>query len=582
MTRPERMRIRCEDGTLQTLSSGVTAFDTYTNVGHGGATLILGLGPDPAVAVTLTGGTASEAGAETGIRPSAGTGIRPVPDVLYMECPEFTLQMPRSWHTALPPHWRRLAPTDLASALGGTTAKAPAGGPDRTGERDGVGRIIVYRQNLRLFPSFWGPLLGRVMASRLAPARHEAASDTVVLPGTESSLLLPELMTAFSEEGFAPLRMAPSDMARELPRLLADERPALFLSVNLQGLDAAGERFHLLQACGVPVAIWCVDNPWHLLSALRTPWWREAHLCVTDASFIPSLTAHGARHVLHLPLAASPAHFTPPPACGRTPSPSMTAPATTAPLREGDASPRAAGTPPAPATPSPALAPVLFVGRSRFPDRDRFFAGCRVPPEDMEAAQAMLRQGAPHELPDFHWWVRRLGTSPLWPGKTVRNAGHAAETCALKRRVLCLAAAQEAGLTVVGDAAWRDHLPHLDDLRPPVDYYGSLPAYYRNARWTLNVTSLLLPAGLTQRHFDVWMAGGFCITDATPGLAVFPPDLGSAVSFVNAEDLPLLLRRLEADPALREDLADAWRTCILGAHTYRHRVRTLLTNVGAA
>ncbi|NHZ48438.1 hypothetical protein FVW27_17820, partial [Desulfovibrio sp. XJ01] len=247
-----------------------------------------------------------------------------------------------------------------------------------------------------------------------------ARSRTVLLPGTEGSLLLPELESALAAEGLTPRRADPDTLHADLPRLLADQRPELFLSVNLQGLDAWGERFHLLRACGVDVAIWCVDNPFHLLSALRGPWWRGALLCVTDASFIPLLRAHRARRVLHLPLATGPEFFGPKPSV------------------EG----HAAGTP----QPSPAgvadLNPVVFVGRSAFPGKGGFFAGQHIAPALLDEALALL--DAPglrpdfHCRPDFHWWTARLGIAQLWPGNAVRAAGLGAEECALARRVRCL------------------------------------------------------------------------------------------------------------------------------------------------
>ena len=60
---------------------------------------------------------------------------------------------------------------------------------------------------------------------------------------------------------------------------------------------------------------------------------------------------------------------------------------------------------------------------------------------------------------------------------------------------------------------------------PPVDYYAMLPALYRAAPFTLDVTSLLLPGGLTQRHFDVWQAGGFLLTATGSGMDIFLPIL---------------------------------------------------------
>ena len=57
---------------------------------------------------------------------------------------------------------------------------------------------------------------------------------------------------------------------------------------------------------GIPVALWFVDNPWHVLSGVRLPWWQHAHIYVTDASFVDGLKAQGAERVCHLPLAVAP------------------------------------------------------------------------------------------------------------------------------------------------------------------------------------------------------------------------------------------------------------------------------------
>lgn len=600
MPRPQRSRITGEDGSQRTLASGPDAYDCITmpqaNAAAPGV-LVLGLGPVPADVMAVverlmagrghsirdnadttgpapcgtdgdilrghnahfahlahlaeTSSPSPQATAPRHTAPTTGDDpTLPIGDdgraatsatarIIYIECDAFAAVMPPAWHAAIPGHWLRAHPDDLQTLL------------------RHIGHVIIFRQAARLFPSFWGPLLGRVMAARIAPRTPQGCSRTVILPGTERSLLLPEIEAALIDEGYTPLRVAPDDLNTRLPRILADERPTMLLSVNLQGLDAAGERFRLLQACGVPVALWCVDNPWHLLSALRTPWWRETLLCVTDASFIPALRAHGAQHVLHLPLAASPHHFA---------TDDMNA---QCPPAAHDAT---SGTP---------LQTILFVGRSGFPDKARFFAGCRVNDNDLAAARDLLDAADAPRQPDFHWWTERQGLTRLWPDKAVRTAGYGAESCALLRRIRYLETACDAGLTVVGDAAWRDHLPCLHDLRPPVDYYGTLPRLYRQARLTLNVTSLLLPAGLTQRHFDVWMAGGFCITDATPGLDIFPKRLAAEVSMPHPSALPALCRRLEDDPRLRDDLAAAWRTCITEAHTYSHRLRTLFAALDA-
>ncbi|WP_353116063.1 glycosyltransferase [Nitratidesulfovibrio sp.] len=602
MTRPARLRIPNELGQLRTLPDDAlpddvapdgklpATFDVLPPCGQGteapAEVVVLGLGPNPATARRAVEGAL--AGLRARNTPSCGQGA---PTVQVIESPAFIHYMEEATHGA----WRAAIPA------GWTLAGPEAFSPERLSRA----LVVVYREAERLFPTFWGPLLGTARAVRMAPAQalspegvtghagpRSTRSRTVLLPGTEGSLLLPELESALAAEGLAPRRVDPDTLHADLPRLLADQRPALLLSVNLQGLDAWGERFHLLRACGVDVAVWCVDNPFHLLSSLRGPWWRGALLCVTDASFIPLLRAHGAQRVLHLPLATGPEFF----------GPELAGDDGAA----GAAQPSPVGMPP--------LNPVVFVGRSAFPGKGGFFAGQRIAPDLLNEALALLdapdhRPGAPghrsdapghrsdiHCRPDFHWWTARLGIADLWPGNAVRAAGLGAEECALARRVRCLNAAAPQGLTVYGDDGWQPLLAPGTDLRPPVDYYVTLPAVYRAARWSLNITSLLLPAGLTQRHFDVWAAGGFCITDDTPGLDIFPEELRREIAFSparsggndsappagtgDAPGLGTLLHRLERDPALRADLVAAWRAHILSRHTYRHRVCTLLDTLG--
>jgi hypothetical protein len=459
-------------------------------------------------------------------------GIGPDPDglrslakthacVFWCEHPHFLEQfdaLSPGWRDRLPEHWQRVLPEDLSTL------------PLQSD-------IFFYRQNTRLFPEFWGPLRARAFVRRM-DLGQQARTRSILLPGDEHSLLLRELAVAFTEEGFSTHCIHPARMDADLPALLGREHPALCLSVNLRGLDPEGEHFHLLHASNVPVAIWMADNPWHLLSSLREAWWTQGHIYVTDAAFLPALHAAGAEKAFHLPLACSPewAH-------------------------DSQSGHSIQGN------------PVVFVGRSSFPNRRSFFAACRLPPEILPEALAFLEHPGP--VPDFHWWMRRLGIQTPWPGNAARRAGLGAEECSLARRVQWLKAALPHGLTVYGDTAWRELLPELADLRPPVDYYATLPRLYAQARYSLNVTSLLLPSGLSQRHFDVWIAGGFLLTDATPGLEIFPAELRRESALPHPGRLTETIARFENDVALRAQLQDAWKSCLLGRHTYRHRVRFL-------
>jgi hypothetical protein len=515
--RPQRLRVKNEQGAWRSLSAGREAFTLLAaptqapDVTGEPCVLFLGLGPEPEHARQL---------------------VPPNARAFYLEAPDFLAQTPDSW--TAPTGWTRVSSeADLLALLPGA-------------------RIYSYALNLKLFPSFWAPLLGLIRAAAFGQSPPDPAlNPMVLLPGSERGLLLRELEHGLTAAG-ARVRVWDPDGETPFERVVAETRPSLFFSVNFQGLDPYGERFHLLRRTGAAVAVWCVDNPWHLLQGVKSAYWTELELFVTDASFIPSLEAHGGQRVRHLPLALWDEHFSGASVI-KDPSP-----------------------------------PLLFVGRSEFPNKKGFFAGQSLDPNLRREAQALLAAG---ERPDFAWWTRRLGLERLWPDAGVRAAGFGAEESSRLWRADCLRAASRLGLRVYGDEGWRAEFVDMGrgagqgapassfELLAPVDYYGVLRDLYASARYTLNVTSLLLPAGLTQRHFDVWGAGGFLLTDATPGLSLFPQELTEPITFrapTGERGLDATLRRLESDPTLGAELRAAWRSLLRAEHSYAKRVTSML------
>lgn len=492
--RPKRSGLVDEAGCRRTLDVGPGAFAAF---GAGPEPVFLGLGPDPAVTARLTGGG-----------PAA-----------YVECPAFAAAMPPEWTRAVPSGWERLEPEALT--------------PDRAARS----RFYLYRQNPRLFPSFWGPVWARVQLALLPRPDRAEATETVLLARSQDGLLEPEITRALAALGRNVLDVPARDSGPAVARALSAGRPALFLGVNGAGLDDDGLVFSLLAEAGVRAAVWFVDNPFHVLGRFRGPFWKKARLFVSDDAFVAPLRELGAASVAHLPLAASDRFF--------------------AAKAEPGLSDRA-----------------VFVGRSAFAGRDRFFAGCRVPDALLDTARELVVRGG---RPDFLWWRQRLDDAPLWPGKAARQAGLGAETANLDLRTRVLAAlAGAVPLTVHGDPGWAGRLPEGVALGPPVDYYGRLAGLYAGAGLTINVTSLLLPHGLNQRHFDVWAAGGCLLTDATPGLALFPSELTRPVTYAAPAAAASLATSLLADPHLRATLAAAWKEVIQAGHRYEHRLAALL------
>ena len=494
--RPLRVKAQNELGKTSSLPDDHNAF---TCSGHGSQHIFLGLGPHPERLSELTG---------------------TLPGVLYIETQQFIDQMDTSWHQAIPLDFTRIRPEDL------------------TPERVATSTLWIYTPGLRLFPSFWGPIQANLHLSR-ARTSSPKNQNLALLPSVHGGLIVPEIARALEHINIHPIILPDTFSSRQLIDILTKIRPKLFLSLNLAGLDAYGEHFYLLREARVPVVAWLVDNPFHLLSKFKAPFWKKIPLGVTDNWFIKPLKKLGA-HPFHLPLATDPELFHP-----QTSQPEI------------EISPK-----------------VTFVGRSAFPQKKGFFAGQTVPPKDYDQARQSLLDG---RIPDFAWWLAKLNLTTLWPDNAVRRAGLGAEETSLCWRTACLnEAARAAQLTIVGDQGWNTYLSAPFTLHPPIDYYGPLAAWYQKTCITLNMTSLLLPHGLTQRHFDVWAAGGFLITDSTPGLDIFPKELTKKISFASPSDIPALLHRFAGESTEKQHLRTAWRKEILSHHTYANRIEKIL------
>ncbi len=539
MNRPVRLRVLDELGLPKSLPAGPEDFRTLCGPGDhdtGGdtrpVTLLLGLGPEPERLPDLLAHL------------DCGPGLKAA---RYLECPELAAQYGASWPGRIPANFAAADPADVAALA-----------------RSGA-RIILYAPGARLFPGYWGPLLAAAQVALFASA-PAPRPRLVWLPGGEGGLLRIELREALEALGYS-VRLTGDAGVADFRALLAEgECPELFFSVNFSGLDPLGEARHLLEAAGTRVAVWCVDNPLHLVSGLKSRFWTRLPLFVTDDWFVEPLQGLGAANVRHLPLAA-----------------------------------RARDLENAPLPPSPAWANLagrlVFVGRSIFPGKDGFFAGCALPEAPWAEARTRLEAGRHPDLgqrpdfdrrpdfgswPDFGWWLERLGVQSLWPGAEVRRAGYCAEETGRAWRTLCLGRAHtDLGLlTVFGDAGWRELLPEVADQRGFVDYYTALPDIAASAGACLNLTNPLLPHGLTQRHFDTWAAGGLLLTDATPGLGIFPAELTREITFRAPAEIAPRFRILTSSPALAAELKAAWRAELLRAHTYDHRMAEMLESLG--
>lgn len=411
------------------------------------------------------------------------------------------------------------------------------------------GSVWLHTQALKLFPSFFGPLVAKVQVGQKKPAairQQDNGLDVkkfgtwVCLPGQNGLLLHEELKETLQTMGFKVQE------SQKLPvSSLVQNPPNFVLSVNARGFlgDAETDEGAIFYACkelGIPVALWLVDNPWLILSGLRAPWWKKTHIFITDPSFVPQLKAHGAEHVYVLPLGVSKVF-----------------------AQEGEQGQ------------GQSRGSFVFVGSSAFAKKNQYFAAAKVQETVLaEAMQVLEKAGQPH----FNWWAEKSGETCFWPGYGVRAVAAGAEACSQAHRVAWLKAALPLGLNVYGDAGWECLLGIQP--KPPIPYGQELAQLYHAAGFTLDIGSLLLPQGLSQRHFDVWAAGGFLLSTAQQALNLFPEELTKPITLVQYKDLPERAAYFAANPAYKKKLQKAWQAELLGAHTYRHRLANMLKKLG--
>ncbi len=390
----------------------------------------------------------------------------------------------------------------------------------------------------------------------------------VILPDSGADLLRRELEIAFTRAGFGVCRVCPRQLQDPaspdyLPLVLERTGPSLFFSINFQGLSNLKQTLEHLKAGRSLCAVWCVDNPWNILAGVRDPRWKELPFFVTDESFLPGLLKHGAKKAAHLPLAGCVTSFV-----QFRPKPADEGQARASEDENGSGF-------------------FAFAGRLSFPGKDAFHEGARVEEPVMAEALSMLTQG---RRPHSFWWEKKLGLGKtvLWPGKAYRPVSLGAEESNAVWRVMCAREAARVGeqykpghgLYIYGDSGWSGHKPENARLLDPVDYYAHLPAIYEKSRYSLAMTSMQLTRGLTQRHFDVWLCRGFCLTDHSGGLDIFPQELVRPIMFDKSAELGALVERLENNPARRESLQMDWIEHILSKHTYDHRVMEIVERCG--
>jgi spore maturation protein CgeB len=143
-------------------------------------------------------------------------------------------------------------------------------------------------------------------------------------------------------------------------------------------------------------------------------------------------------------------------------------------------------------------------------------------------------------------------------------------------RVSCLRTLEAFRPCVRGDGGWRRLLNGKFRLGPQLNYYKELPSFYNACTVNFNATSVQMGSAVNQRAFDVPACGAFLLTDHQGSVEGLFEAGKEIVTYKDPGEIPDLARFYLRDGSAREAIARKGRERVLGEHTYRHRLDTIL------
>jgi spore maturation protein CgeB len=325
----------------------------------------------------------------------------------------------------------------------------------------------------------------------------------------------------------------------QLLRAVVRHRPDMLLTMNYLGFDTGGHMAEVVEALGLPTAIWFVDNPVFAgQGRVRVPP-EYTTLFTWDRSFVPLLADATDTDVHHLPLATDLDTF----AGARTTAP-----------------PRWATT---------------FVGSSLVDLQDKWHH--RLTALEREVAKRMV----PQLCSDRTAMVAQSNLAGPAPDAHARVLAYANFIASKDYRLQLLCALSAGDLTVFGDSGWQALLPNATTCGG-FDYGPELAHVYARSAVNFNATNLQMPCTVNQRVFDVPAAGGLLLTDRQPELEDYFVPGQEVLVYDGPAQAADLATYYAAHPEAGQAFVFAAQQRIAAHHTYRHRLRQLVKTMRQA
>ncbi|MDD5673784.1 MAG: glycosyltransferase [Chitinivibrionales bacterium] len=415
-------------------------------------------------------------------------------------------------------------------------------------------QIVKHPASYHCHQAFYDSLARRCRRAAVGASRpHPEANRVLLCYGT--FFLEEELARAFKAEGLTvtpfpyPEIQGGIEYESRLCRLLQLDRPDFIISVNMKGFDGNGILSALAAEYSIPLLVWFVDDPHPIVANFQGQIAQLPHYAFTwEKNYIPYLRAGGFKATAYLPLASDPALFY----TEQLPTPELQ---------------------------------LGFVGSSM---GGRFLASLRQKFLWQPSLETLVDAAADKLLRDPFMSIYRIvketcsQRGSALPFTDVRNITwlccYIIHTASMRKRRQITAALREEPLELFGDAqGWADVLGSGFRLHPDIDYRHELAAAYRRIAININITSCQMSTAVNQRVFDVPLAGSFLITDHQADLdelfAVGP----EITVYGSIEELRAKIAFFKVHEAERQKIILAGRGRILREHTYRHRVRAIIS-----
>ncbi|MBD3343800.1 MAG: glycosyltransferase [Chitinivibrionales bacterium] len=135
---------------------------------------------------------------------------------------------------------------------------------------------------------------------------------------------------------------------------------------------------------------------------------------------------------------------------------------------------------------------------------------------------------------------------------------------------------------VFGDEGWVQDIP-AEKVSRGVGYYKNLNLVYQQTRVNLDINRMVIRDGFTQRVFDSLASNSFIITSRKRVVYEYfetEGDKKELVVFRNSEHLQELIDYYLRHETERAAIAERGMKKVLSRHTYDHRVRVILKEIG--